>query len=125
METTNMRSSGVDEFLLFINQSIQKSSLTRVVFAGDGTDGVMSLILDGRIESGGSNGFTLRGRGCDVTFVISGAEFERSRPKDDSVVTLRKRDPDWPFRPLWVLSLPKGAVLTVCGLPSVADLARP
>jgi|ERR1700690_4326937 len=120
-----MRSSGVDEFLLFINQSIQASSLTRIVFAGGETDGVMVLTLDGRIESGGPNGFTFRGRGCDATFVISGATFEESRPKDDSVVALRKRDPDWPFRAMWVLSLSNGAVLTVCGLPPVADLARP
>ncbi len=120
-----MRSSGADDFRLFINQSIQESSLTRVVFAADGVNGVMTMILDGRIESGGPDGFTIRGRGCDATFVISGADFERSRPKDDAVVTLRKRDPDWPFRPLWVLSLPKGEVLTVCGLPPVVDLARP
>jgi hypothetical protein len=103
----NMRSSGVDEFLLFCNQLKKKSSLVSL----GGTGGkLINVTVRGRITAASVLGLIVEGRGCELHLDLEKAAFRHWRPKDGSVVTLRREDPAWAFRPMWEIRFPRGGV---------------
>ena len=102
--------SSLEAFLLFVIQAKQKSSLLR--FSGI-FDRLELFEVDGRVSGVGDDGFRVIGRGCDITFNISGARFECFVERDLPVVVLRPDDPESALRPLWKLEWESEDVLYV------------
>jgi hypothetical protein len=61
------------------------------------------LELEGHIVAVSSETLRVRGRGCEVTFALEGATFERSVPAELPVVSLRPNDPTGVFREDWTV----------------------
>jgi hypothetical protein len=113
-----MRSSALNDFLLFCNQLRKKSALVRVEGGGGK---VMLVSVDGRITGAGPAGLTVKGRGCELWLDLDGAAVERWTPKDARVVTLRPADPGWVSRSTWEIRFRRGGMFLIGELPIPSD----
>ena len=114
-----MRSSLLDDFLLFCSQLKKKSAV--VTFGGTTGGKIVCVEVTGRITGITREGLIVKGRGCELWLELEGAEIKHWRPKDASLVTLRPADPKWATRSSWEIRFRRGGTFLVGELAPPPD----
>jgi hypothetical protein len=109
-----MRSSP-EEFLLFSNKAKQSSKLIRV---SGSASRVIAVVLNGRVVAASLKSFTVAGRGCEMTFDISGANFDFATPEE---IAAGRTPSDVPFTEFWEIDLGDSDLLVVVELRGSLD----